>query len=74
MSFRIIWKKIATIATLGTNQDSTLEWDATKNTIRVCPELLREGTSSKIGIFDVVPISLAYKWHMSNGERDDKRI
>ena len=24
MSFRIIWKKIATIATLGTNQDSTL--------------------------------------------------
>lgn len=33
-----------------------------------------EGTSSKFGIFDVVPISLAYKWHMSNGERDDKRI
>ena len=24
MSFRIIWKKFATIATLGTNQDSTL--------------------------------------------------
>ena len=25
MSFRIIWKKFATIATLGTNQDPTLE-------------------------------------------------
>ena len=24
MSFRIIWKKFATIATLGTNQDPTL--------------------------------------------------
>ena len=28
MSFRIIWKKIATIATLATNQEPTLTWDS----------------------------------------------